>query len=106
MKVEVLLQLTQAAVGNGLLSRVSPPEFKAIMPHLEWVELKVRETLYGPNQTTDYAYFPVSGICSVIALTAEDIKAETGIIGREGFVGHSIVLYAGSSPFQILVQLE
>ena len=106
MKVEVMLQLTQAAVGNGLLSRVSPAEFKAIMPYLEWVELKVRETLYGPNQTAEYAYFPVSGICSVIAITAEKVKAETGIIGREGFVGHSIVLYAGSSPFEVLVQLD
>jgi CRP-like cAMP-binding protein len=106
MKVEVLLQLTQAAVGNGILSRVSPAEFKAIMPHLEWVNLTVRETIYGPNQPADYAYFPVSGICSVIALTADEAKAETGIIGREGFVGHSIVLYAGSSPFHVIVQLE
>jgi CRP-like cAMP-binding protein len=105
-KVEFVLQLTQAAVGNGLLSRVSPTEFKALIPHLEWVDLKVREIIYGPNKTVDYAYFPVSGICSVIALTAEKVKAETGIIGREGFVGHSIVLYADSSPFETLVQLE
>ena len=76
------------------------------MPHLKWHDLKVRERLYGPNQTADYAYFPVSGVCSVIALTAEKVKAETGIIGREGFVGHSIALYAGSSPFETVVQLD
>lgn len=106
MKVVPMLQLTQAAVGNGILSRVSPADFKAIMPYLEWVELKVRNVLYGPNQAAEYAYFPVSRICSVIAITAEKVKAETGIIGREGFVGHSIVLYAGSSPFEVLVQLD
>ena len=101
-----MLQISQAAVGNGLLTRLSPNDFKIIMPYLEWVDLKAREILYGPNEPADYAYFPVSGICSVIALTGERVKAETGIIGREGFVGHSIVLYAGSSPFEVIVQVE
>ena len=70
------------------------------------MDLKVPEPIYGPNEPAEYAYFPVSGICSVIALNDGNVKAETGIIGREGFAGHSIVLYAGSSPFEVIVQVD
>lgn len=101
-----MLQITQSLVVNGLLSRLSPGEFQTILPYLEWVDLNLRQTLYTSNKPADYAYFPVSGICSVIAVNPEHLKAEIGMIGREGFVGSSIVLYAGSSPFDVLVQVE
>ncbi len=64
----------------------------------------MEEVLQEPNKKVDYAYFPTSGICSVIAENMEGVQAETGLIGREGFVGISIVLFADSSPSRIIVQ--
>jgi CRP-like cAMP-binding protein len=90
-------QVSQSSIENRLLAALSPADFKAILPYLEWYDLKLRDTVYEPDEIAKYAYFPVSGICSVIALTGGSVKSETGIIGREGFVGSSIVLYAGSS---------
>jgi CRP-like cAMP-binding protein len=34
------------------------------------------------------------------------VRSETGIIGREGFVGSAIVLFAESAPFEVIVQVE
>lgn len=62
--------------------------------------------LYEVNGKVDFAYFPTSGICSVIAQNAEGVQIETGLIGREGFVGIPIVLYVDSTPSQVVVQAE
>jgi CRP-like cAMP-binding protein len=101
-----MLQITHSSIENRLLALLAPADFEEILPYLEWVDLKVRDPVYGPDEVAEYAYFPVSGICSVIAVTGEGVKSETGIIGREGFVGSSIVLYAGSSPFEVVVQVS
>ena len=60
--------------------------------------------LQEPNKQVEYAYFPTSGICSVIAGNVEGVQAETGLIGREGFVGLSIVLLADQAPSKVIVQ--
>jgi CRP-like cAMP-binding protein len=100
------MQIAQSSAENRLLAAMSPADFGVIATHLEWVDLEIRQNIYLPGQPATHAYFPVSGICSVIALTGENVKSETGIIGREGFVGTNIVLYAGSSPFEVVVQVE
>jgi CRP-like cAMP-binding protein len=91
---------------NRLLRGLPEADLQLLLPKLKWIELKLRDTLYKPNEQIDYAYFPTSGICSVIAETATGVKSEVGIIGREGFVGAAIVLYADSAPFDVIVQVE
>ncbi len=56
------------------------------------------------HKPIEYAYFPTSGICSVIAENTKGVQIETGLIGREGFVGIPIVLFAESAPSQVIVQ--
>jgi CRP-like cAMP-binding protein len=96
---------SHSSIENKILSGLTEADFLLLQPHLEWTELELRQNLHLPNKPMPYAYFPTSGICSVIAETAGKVKSETGIIGREGFLGSSIVLYAGSSPLHALVQL-
>jgi len=62
------------------------------------------DTLQVPNKQLAYAYFPTSGICSVIAENLGGVEAETGIIGREGFVGISIAMFAETAPARVIVQ--
>jgi CRP-like cAMP-binding protein len=56
------------------------------------------------HKPVEYAYFPISGVCSVIAQNAESFQMETAFIGREGFVGTPIVLFAEHAPSQVIVQ--
>jgi CRP-like cAMP-binding protein len=91
---------------NRLLAALPEADFQQLQPKLQWLELNVRDVLYKPHEITEYAYFPTSGICSIIGVTSAGVRSEVGIIGREGFVGSSIVLFADSAPFEVVVQCE
>jgi CRP-like cAMP-binding protein len=91
---------------NILLGALSKSDFDLLSSKLELKDLVMGEVLQEPNKQVEYAYFPTSGICSVIAENVEGVQAETGLIGREGFVGVPIVLFADSSPSQVIVQAE
>lgn len=59
-----------------------------------------------PGQTMDHAYFPLSGMVSVVALMSEGRGAEVGTVGNEGMVGLPIVLGGASTPFRFMWQLD
>jgi CRP-like cAMP-binding protein len=91
---------------NNLLAALSKSDFELLKSKLDWIDLKLGDLLYIANQPFDYAYFPTSGICSIIADNSQGVKIETGVIGREGFVGIPIIHFADSAPSQVLVQGE
>jgi CRP-like cAMP-binding protein len=93
-------------IQNTLLGALKKSDFELLKPKLEWADLKMGEVLYEAHKRIEYAYFPTSGICSVIAENVEGVQIETGLIGREGFVGIAIVLHADSAPSQVVVQSE
>jgi len=91
-------------VQNTLLAALPKSDFELLMPKLEWKDLAMEEVLQEPDKKMDYAYFPSAGICSVIAENVEGVQAETGLIGREGFVGIPIIHFADSAPCRVIVQ--
>lgn len=99
-------QITQATAQNLLLLSLPPREFAALQPHFEWVDLKLRDILSEPSEPIEYAYFPAEGICSVIAVSPAGVRIETGLIGREGFLGASIILKVDHASYQAVVQSE
>jgi len=105
-RTERMASIPQSSVENRLLASLRKADFALLAPKLQWVDLKIRDSLYGPNQEIEYAYFPTAGICSVIAENAAGVRAETGVVGKEGFVGTAIVLFAGSAPSHAIVQME
>jgi len=98
--------IPQSSIENRLLASLPKADFALLAPKLQWVDFKVRDVLYGPNQKIEHAYFPTAGICSVIAENAEGGRCETGVIGNEGFIGNAIVLFADSAPSHVIVQAE
>ena len=95
---------SESLVQNTLLSSLAKPDFELLRQKLEWADLAIGDVLYEVDRKVDYAYFPISGICSVIAQNAQGVQIETGLIGREGFVGIPIVLFVDSTPSQVVVQ--
>jgi CRP-like cAMP-binding protein len=89
---------------NKLLASLSQQELEALEPSLEWTELPMQQVLYSSHQPIEFAYFPTSGICSVIAENETGTQSETGLIGRDGFVGIPIIHYVDSAPLKIIVQ--
>jgi CRP-like cAMP-binding protein len=96
--------LRNGHTNNRLLDATPPAAFEAIADDLEPVELTMRHVISEPDQPSQHAYFPVSGMCSAIAISDSDDRVEMGLIGREGFVGVPILLLAKQAPLRVVVQ--
>lgn len=105
-RTQDVLTISQSSVENRLLAQLPKADFDALAPGLELIDLPAKKILHEPNEPVEHAYFPTAGICSVIAENAEGVRSETGVIGKEGFVGIPIVLFAGSTPAQVVVQVD
>ena len=90
---------------NHLLAELPGEEFAMIEPFLEALPVQAGDVVASPGQTIDHAYFPLSGMISVVALFPDGMGAEVATIGNEGMVGLPIFLGADSSPFHLMWQL-
>ena len=97
--------ILQSSIANRLFASLPKKDFALLASNLQSVELEVRDILYEPSQTIEYAYFPTSGICSVIADNAVGVRYETGIVGKEGFIGIAMVLHEESARSHVVVQV-
>ncbi len=89
---------------NRLLKSLSAADRALLEGELERVELKLRETLETANTPISHAYFPESGIISIVAKSRDD-HIETGVIGREGMTGAAVVMGNHRSPNDAIVQV-
>jgi len=77
-----------APVGtNALLDRLSVKIQASLAPHLRRVKLAQGVILHEAGETITVVYFPLSGMVSMLAVLRSGEAIETGIIGREGYVG-------------------
>ena len=53
-----------------------------------------------------YAWFPESGLASIISNTSEPRRLEVGLFGWEGMVSTALVLGADRTPHETTVQIE
>ena len=93
----------QSAIRNQLLAAMPQEDFAALQPHLEPVDLPLRQVLIEPHQPIAHVYFPESGYSSIVT-NGEGTKIELGLIGREGLVGVPVVLGVSRTPFQFFMQ--
>jgi CRP-like cAMP-binding protein len=91
------------AYKNRLLSRLSPAVFQSLA--LQAVELPVELSIYEPNRPMEYAYFPESGVISVVSVMDDGGTIEVGTIGREGMAGSVLLLETETMPFRSFVQV-
>ena len=99
-------QVQQSAVRNRLLAALPPDDFALLAPSLRPVRLALRQTLHEPERPIAAAYFPESGMVSLIARMEDGAAQEVGLVGREGVVGLAVALGAGSVGTEALVQAE
>jgi CRP-like cAMP-binding protein len=86
---------TAAACGNHILSSLPENEYQALRPALEFFPTPARTVLFERDKEIRYAYFPLSGCHSVLAIMKNGAAIEVGTIGNEGL--SSIDVLTGSS---------
>ena len=90
---------------NVILSRLSRGSLESLRPHLQPVELEVKQVIYQPNRPIKDAYFVETGMISVVSIMADGKSIEVGTIGREGVAGGVVLLGAKTVPHQYYVQM-
>src|SRR3954453_20104349 len=98
------MRLSSRKSPNRLLNSLSTADFILLRPNLEPLALALRQVLETPNKRIDDVYFIDSGFASVVAIQAKQVKAEVGLIGREGMTGLPIVLGAHLSAQSTYIQ--
>ena len=90
--------------GNRLLASLPPREYRRLLAHLEPIPLRYEQILAQPGEPFSHAYFPTSGIISVVVVTAEGGSVEIGMVGKEGMIGLSILFGGDRAPIRAIVQ--
>lgn len=98
--------MLRVATGNKILTALPQEELTNVRRHLEDVYFEKGEVVYMTGDRIRYAYFPVAGLFSLTSNTADGSTAEIAMIGKEGIVGHSVVLNHGIAPYEVSVQLS
>jgi CRP-like cAMP-binding protein len=94
------------AIRNGLLTRLKPEQLDALRPHFELVPLPLRHVLYERGDRLEHAYFPQSGMVSLILRMEEGDMVEVGTVGSRGMAGVSLLMGGDTALHEALVQAE
>lgn len=89
---------------NSILRALSRKDGQRLFVHNEQVKLKYGDILSEPGKRLRHAYFPNSGIISLLTPVAGHASVEVGLVGREGMAGMALFLGVGVSPVRMLVQ--
>jgi CRP-like cAMP-binding protein len=92
-------------VVNSLLDSLPPDEASLILPELELVPLELKQVLFEQGEVISHAYFPVSGMISLLTIT-KGSSIETATIGSEGVAGLPVFLGRKTSDSRCSVQAE
>ena len=91
---------------NLLLRALSEADHELLAPHLHRVTLEQDQVLAAAGEPISHVYFPEGGVISITAKSADGVKTEVGIFGREGMSGMAVALGADQSPQEVFVQVD
>lgn len=74
-------------------------------PHLEAVEMTHGQLLIQPNEPIPFVYFPTTALASLVTVLQDGATVESGSVGCEGVVGLPVLLDAGTTSMQTLIQI-
>jgi CRP-like cAMP-binding protein len=72
---------------NDILAALPESEYEALRPHLEGMNLTVRQELQAANQPVEYVYFVHWGVVSIVTEMEARAAVEVATIGPEGVFG-------------------
>lgn len=95
----------EAKEANKLLAAIPDSEFDLLAPHLERVELRLKDVFQEPGQSITHLHFPRHGVISAVKEFLDGDIIEVATIGNEGVAGNSVVLDVHVCGNRVLVQV-
>ena len=90
---------------NRLLAALEPEDLARLEPHLELVNLTLKQVLYETGDTITDAYFPHDAIISLVNVMEDGHTVEIGVFGREGVIGLLSALVTREAFGRYIVQM-
>jgi CRP-like cAMP-binding protein len=95
----------QDRLPNRLLVALPPEDRYRLTSNGGRVRLHSGTVLFEAGERVRHAFFPLSGMASIISITPEGKSVGVAAIGSEGMVGLPAILGEGKSPYQAMTQL-
>ncbi len=95
----------KVSVQNRLLNALSREEYERLRTKLQPVQLPRGRIIYEAGSLADYAYFPSTGVISLLSSTEAGEVIEVGMVGNEGTTGIPVITHAQEMPYRAVVQL-
>jgi CRP-like cAMP-binding protein len=95
-----------SSVQNEILLGLPQKERSDILDLSDPVSWSAGAVLYELGQTMEFAYFLESGFASMLTIMANGKSVETGICGKEGFIGLPLICDFDSSSTRTVMQVE
>jgi len=92
--------------GNRLLDGLPSNEMDLVRSSAERVRPRMRQVLFEQEGAMPYAYFPQSGVFSLLAQMTDGTTIETLTVGNEGMLGLPAMLGASRSPTRAICQIS
>ena len=89
---------------NALLEALPEGERRQVLANAQRVSLAKGATLYHVGDTLTHAYFPLSGLVSLLGTTLDGATLQMDVVDRERFVGVPLVLRRQDTPYEAVVQ--
>ena len=90
---------------NFLLARFPREEYRRLAPLLETVSLRERAVIYEPEGRITHAWFPLTGVVSILMQMHDGTLVEAATVGNEGMVGLPLLIREPTSPYRIIQQV-
>ena len=91
---------------NDLIEVLPPRERNRLLGLCQPVDLVLGRVLCDADQRMTHAYFPLSGLISLVTVLGERAPLEVGLIGQEGMLGATLALGVAAAPTRGVVQGE
>jgi CRP-like cAMP-binding protein len=101
---DTMSSLTELRTANAVIASLPQKEGRRFAGLCDWAELTAGCTLCESNQPFQSAYFPTSGVISVVSTLDGRPPLELGLIGRDGMLGATLSLDVPVAPMQAVVQ--
>jgi CRP-like cAMP-binding protein len=90
---------------NRLLASLPKEESNRVVSQCTRVSLAIKDLVYEVDGPISHAYFPETGVISLLIVVGGDKPVEVGTIGNEGMVGLPVFLGTQQSPHRAVTQI-
>lgn len=98
--------ISRSTIQNRLLGGLPLKGLQSLLPALQPVPLPVKQVLHQPGDHLDFAYFPETGMVSIVLPLEHGGTIEVGTVGSEGMLPIAPVLGGTVASSEAIVQLE